>query len=128
MGLLNNLLGNATELNKNEITKEFDEILCPGEEIEKAFNIIRDKWVFTTQRLIIEDIQGVTGRKREYHSIPYRSITHFLIETAGSLDSDCEMKIWITGTPEPFEQEFSRGTNIKEIQRTLASHILMGNK
>lgn len=77
MGLLNNLLGNATELNKNEITKEFDEILCPGEEIEKAFNIIRDKWVFTTHRLIIEDIQGVTGRKREYHSIPYRSITHF---------------------------------------------------
>lgn len=126
MGLLNNLIGNATKLNKDSITKEFAEILCPGEEIESAYNIMRDKWIFTTHRLIIEDIQGVTGRKREYHSIPYKSITHFLIETSGTFDSDCEMKIWIASTTEPFTQEFSRGTNIKEIQRMLASHILMG--
>jgi hypothetical protein len=125
MGLLNHLLGNATQLDKEAIQKEFNDILCHGEEIESVFNIMRDKWVFTTHRLIIEDIQGVTGKKREYHSIPYKSITHFLIETAGSFDSDCEMKIWVSSTAEPFTQEFSRGTNIKEIQRTLASHVLM---
>ena len=125
MGLLNHLLGNATQLDKEAIQKEFNDILCHGEEIESVFNIMRDKWVFTTHRLIIEDIQGVTGKKREYHSIPYKSITHFLIETAGSFDSDCEMKIWVSSRAEPFTQEFSRGTNIKEIQRTLASHVLM---
>lgn len=111
-------------MSKESIQKEFNEILFPGEDIESVFNIMRDKWVFTTHRLIIEDIQGVTGKKREYHSIPYKSITHFLIETAGNFDSDCEMKIWISGTAQPFEQEFSRGTNIKEVQRMLASHIL----
>ena len=125
MGLLDHLLGNATQLDKETVQKEFNDILCPGEEIESVFNIMRDKWIFTTHRLIIEDIQGVTGKKREYHSIPYKSITHFLIETAGTLDDDCEMKIWISGTAEPFKQEFSRQTNIKEIQRTLASHVLM---
>ena len=125
MGLLDHLLGNATQLDKEAVQKEFDEILCAGEEIETVFNIMRDKWVFTTHRLIIEDIQGMTGKKREYHSVPYKSITHFLVETAGTLDDDCEMKIWISGTAEPFKQEFSRKTNIKEIQRTLASHVLM---
>ena len=124
MGLLDHLLGNATQLDKDAVQKEFNDILCAGEEIESVFNIMRDKWIFTTHRLIIEDIQGVTGKKREYHSIPYKSITHFLIETAGSFDNDSEMKIWISSTAEPFKQEFSRGTNIKEIQRTLASHVL----
>ena len=118
-------MGNATQLDKEAVQKEFDDILCAGEEIETVFNIMRDKWVFTTHRLIIEDIQGMTGKKREYHSVPYKSITHFLVETAGTLDDDCEMKIWISGTAEPFKQEFSRKTNIKEIQRTLASHVLM---
>ena len=126
MGLLNNLIGNATEVNLSELEKEFSEILYPGERIESAFRIMRDKWIFTTSRLIIEDIQGLTGKKREYHSIPYKSITHFLIETSGTFDSDCEMKIWISGTPEPFTQEFSRGTKIKEIQRMLAYHMLTG--
>ena len=126
MGLLDHLLGNATQLDKDAVQKEFNDILCAGEEIESVFNIMRDKWIFTTSRLIIEDIQGLTGKKREYHSIPYKSITHFLIETSGTFDSDCEMKIWISGTPEPFTQEFCRGTKIKEIQRMLAYHMLTG--
>ena len=125
MSLFDKLMGNATAVRVEDLAAEFSPILIQGEEIESAFVVGRDKWVFTTHRLIIEDIQGVTGKKREYHSIPYKSITHFLIETAGSFDSDCEMKIWVSSTAEPFTQEFSRGTNIKEIQRTLASHVLM---
>lgn len=126
MGFINNLLGNATEVDLNEINKEFSFILYPGEDIEAAYRIMRDKWVFTTTRLIIEDIQGLTGKKREYHSIPYKAITHFLIETAGTFDTDSEMKIWISGTPEPFAQEFSKGTDIKGIQQRLAFHVLTG--
>lgn len=70
MGFLNHLLGNATEVDLNEIKSEFDTILFDGEELISAYRIFRDKWVFTNKRLIMQDKQGVTGSKREYHSIP----------------------------------------------------------
>jgi hypothetical protein len=54
-------------------------------------------YVFTNKRLILIDKQGMTGRKVDYHSIPYRAITQFKIETAGHFDLDAELKIWISG-------------------------------
>ena len=107
-----------------ELQREFSEILAPGEEIDAAFKIFRDKWVFTTKRLILLNVQGLTGSKREYHSIPYSSINQFCIETAGTFDGDCEMKMWVKGSAQPLVKEFRRGTDIKGVQRTLASHIL----
>lgn len=124
MGLFNMIMGNATTLNPEEIQKEFSEILIDGEKIDSAFKVIRDKWVFTNLRLIILDVQGVTGSKRSYHSLPYSNITQFSIETAGTIDDDCELLVWVKGTSQPYKKEFSRGTNIKEIQRMLAKHVL----
>ena len=124
MSLLNNLFGNATEVDIEELRKEFGEILIPGEEIEAAFRIFRDKWVFTNKRLIMLDVQGVTGSKREYRSIPYRSIDQFSVETGGTFDDDCEMKLWIKGMHEPLKKEFKRNVDVKALQRMLAKHIL----
>ena len=116
--------GSPTEVNLNDIRQEFEPILIPGEELETAFRIFRDKWLFTTQRLIMLDVQGVTGGKREYHSIPYKSINHFSVETAGTFDDDCEMKIWIKGMHEPIKKEFKRDINVKELSRVLADHVM----
>lgn len=124
MSLLNNLFGNATEVDIEELRKEFGEILIDGEEIEAAFRIFRDKWVFTNKRLIMLDVQGVTGSKREYRSIPYRSIDQFSVETGGTFDDDCEMKLWIKGMHEPLKKEFKRNVDVKALQRMLAKHIL----
>lgn len=124
MGLINQMFGNACEIKLNKIQDEYSSILSEGEFLESAYKIFRDKWVFTNKRLIMEDVQGVTGSKRQYHSIPYKSIVHFSIETAGTFDGDCEMKIWVSGTPHPFEKEFKRGTDIKGIQQALAAHVL----
>ena len=124
MSLLNNLLGNATEVDIEELRKEFGEILINGEDIEAAFRIFRDKWVFTNMRLIMLDVQGVTGSKREYRSIPYRSIDQFSVETGGTFDDDCEMKLWIRGMHEPLKKEFKRNIDVKALQRMLAKHIL----
>ena len=124
MGLINMILGNASEVDLNEIQKEFADILIDGEQLEKAFCVIRDKWVFTNKRLILLDVQGVTGSKRDYMSIPYKNIAYFCIETAGTLDDDCEMKIFIKGTSTFVQKEFSRRTDIKSLQKLLASHIL----
>lgn len=123
MSLLSNLLGNATEVNRSELEKEFSAILFETEIIESAFKIFRDKWVFTNKRLIMLDVQGITGSKKEYHSIPYKSITHFLIETAGTLDMDCEIELWISGYNKPFKKELKKGIDVIKLQRTLAGYI-----
>jgi len=124
MGFFNNLLGNATEVNLEEIRKEFDPILLPDEELETAFRIFRDKWVFTSMRLIMLDVQGVSGVKREYHSIPYKSIVHFSVETAGTFDADCEMKLWVRGMNEPIKKEFMRDVDVKGLSKVLANHVM----
>lgn len=124
MGILDTILGNASEMDAASLQKEYDPLLCDGEFIEKAFKLIRDKWVFTNKRLIIQDVQGVTGKKKEYMSIPYRSIERFSVETAGTFDMDADMKLWIRGEEEPLEQNFGKSSNIIEVQRILAAHTL----
>ena len=122
MGLLSNLMGNASEVDPKELENEFSDILSDQEKIEAAFKIFRDKWVFTNKRLII-GCAGMTGKKKEYHSVPYKSITHFLVETAGSFDADCEIKIWISGNPTPLEKELKKGIDVIGLQKILANYI-----
>lgn len=124
MGLFSGLLGNASEVDAQEIEKKLEMILTETEQIQKAFKLIRDLFVFTDKRLILVDKQGVTGKKVEYHSIPYKSITHFSIESAGHFDLDSELKIWISGTHEPISKEFKRDKNIYDVQRMLAKYII----
>lgn len=124
MGIFNSLMGNASEVNIENLKKEYENILAPSERIEKAYKLIRDLFIFTNKRLILVDKQGVTGKKTEYHSIPYRSITHFSIETAGHFDLDAELKIWISGTALPIEKQFNSSLNVYELQRVLAEYCL----
>ncbi|MCU0484556.1 MAG: PH domain-containing protein [Anaerolineales bacterium] len=122
--MLNGIFGNASEINIKEVQKDLDAILVTGEQVVKGFRIIRDLFIFTDKRLILIDKQGVTGRKAEYHSIPYKSISHFSVETAGTFDMDAEMKIYISGNMTPIEREFKRGADIQGVQKTLAQFIL----
>lgn len=124
MGIFNGLMGNASEVNLESIRKEYSNILSSTERIEKAYKLIRDMFIFTDKRLILVDKQGVTGKKTEYHSIPYRSITHFSIETSGHFDLDAELKIWISGTALPIEKQFNSSLNVYELQRVLAEYCL----
>lgn len=77
--------------------------------MEAAFKLFRDMMVFTEKRLILVDKQGMTGKKTEYHSIPYKSISHYSIETAGTFDLDAELKIWISSAEEPLvDKQFKK--------------------
>lgn len=122
--MLSGFFGNATEVDTTNVENEIGPILVPGEQIVQAYRLIRDLYVFTEKRLILIDKQGLTGKKVEYHSIPYRSITHFSVETGGRFDLDAELKIWISGTSTPIEKEFRKGSNIIGVQRTLAEYVL----
>ena len=124
MGLLDGMMGNASEIEVSEIQTDFSQVLSEGERIEKAYRLLRDLFVFTNKRLILVDKQGLTGNKVEYHSLPYKSITHFSVETAGHFDLDAELKIWISGNPLPIQKRFNKNLNIYEVQSVLAGYVL----
>jgi hypothetical protein len=123
MGLLDGLLGNASEIDTQAAHTEFAQMLTPGEQIEKAYQLIRDSFLFTNKRLILVDIQGLTGAKVDYHSIPYRSILHFNVESAGHLDLDAELKLHLSGGA-VVAKRFNKKLNIYEVQSVLASYVL----
>lgn len=122
MSLLNALMGNASTANKEEVAKELEQILADNEEVNAAFKLIRDLIVFTDKRMILVDKQGITGKKIEYHSVLYKSISHFSVETAGRFDYDAELKIWISGADTPaISKQFKKDNSIYDIQKILAT-------
>ncbi len=126
MGLIGGLLGNASELKVDgaKLDKLFSEILVEEETIEKAYQLIRDLFVFTSKRLILVDKQGVTGKKIEFLSIPYSKITKFSKESAGHFDLDAELKIWVGSESTPIAKEFNRSVNINEVYAVLSKYVL----
>ena len=122
MGLMDGLLGNASELSIAQAESEIGQLLDEGERIKLAYKLVRDMFCLTDRRLILIDKQGLTGRKIEYHSIPYKSISHFAIETTGHFDLDAEMKIWISSATEPIQRQFSRKVDVYKAQRILARY------
>jgi len=122
MGLFDALLGNASAVNNVEVKKELNMILADSEEVEAAFKLVRDVIVFTKTRLILVDKQGITGKKVEYHSVPFKSISHFSVETAGTFDMDAELKIWISSSETPqIQKQFRKDQAIYDIQKILAT-------
>ncbi len=77
------------------IPNDVTELLLDGEQAVAAFKTFRDSAIFTTKRLIVRDAQGMTGKKVEVYSLPYRSINMWSSENAGRLlDSNSELEMW----------------------------------
>lgn len=124
MGIFNAILGNASEANQQDVEKEFRPLLIEGEVIEGAFRLIKDMFVFTNKRLILAEKQLV-GTKVEYMSIPYSSIKKFSKESAGIMDLDAELKIWLSYEDIPIKKQFGKGgENINQVYKILSTYIL----
>ena len=123
MSLFNALLGNAHAVDVNDIAKDYLQLLAPGEKPLRGYKLVRDVFIFTDKRLLMIDKQGLTGRKIDYHSIPYRSISHYSVETAGHFDLDAELKIWVAGSDAPITKTFSKAVNIYEVQAVLTEAV-----
>ena len=123
MGFLDGLLGHGSDLGPREVDEQMAGILVEGEAVRVAFKVIRDLFVFTDRRLILVDRQGLTGRKVSYLTVPYRAITSFAVETAGTFDFDSELKIWVSGRPDPIERTLGRGSNVLGIQQAIAASL-----
>lgn len=125
MGLFSTLLGNAGVTKTDELNNEFGSLLTENENIEIGFKLFRDVFIFTNKRLILVDKQGLTGKKIDYLSVVYKSISRFSIETAGHFDLDAELKIWISSETNPsISKKFNKQVNIYDVQKVLAKHVL----
>lgn len=125
MSLLNKLIGNAATISKEDLDKKYGRLLTDSEEIELGFSLLRDIFMFTNKRLILIDVQGLTGKKQEYLSLPYRHISRFSLETAGTFDLDAELKIWISSENEPsVSKRFNKSIDIYAVQRYLAEKVI----
>ncbi|NTA10323.1 PH domain-containing protein [Agrobacterium tumefaciens] len=124
MGLFDGILGHGTTVDPRELEKRLSGVLIDGEQPKLAFKLIRDFFVFTQHRVILVDIQGITGSKVDYMSIPYKAVTRFSVETAGTFDLDAELKIWVSGSSQPITKTLKKGTDVRGIQRALATGIL----
>jgi hypothetical protein len=125
MGFLSGIFGNATEADAAQIQTKFKDIFIPEEKVQAAFVLVRDTFIFTDKRLVLVDLQGTSGKKVDYLSVPYKSIKYFSVETAGTFDRDAELKIWVSDSHTPtISKQISKGIDIVSLQRTLAYFVL----
>ena len=61
-------------VNDSAYSSAITAMLVPGEQIIGTYKAIRDGVVFTTKRIIAINIQGITGKKADYTSLPYSKI------------------------------------------------------
>ena len=106
---------------------EFSQLLAPmfvpDEQIIQSFKGIRDGVVFTTKRIIAINIQGITGKKKEFTTLPYKKIQAMSVETAGMFDLDCELDLWFSGLGK-VRFEFATEANICYICQIISAYLL----
>jgi hypothetical protein len=124
MGIFSGLIGNAAETDIDDVKKDYGKLLGKNEQVIQAYKWVRDLLIFTDYRLILVDIQGATGKKVDYHSIPYKSIRHFAVESTGHFDLEAELKIWVAGLgAEPLVYTFSKDADVYRVQALLAECV-----
>lgn len=103
--------------------KEVEQLLIPGEIIIGSYKGIRDSVTFTNKRVIAVNVQGMTGKKKDYTSLPYSKIQAFSVETSGVLDMDSELELWFSSVG-LVKFEFTGNSDIVRIGQAIGTFIL----
>ena len=109
----------------DDATKKVADMLIDGESVFAAFKTVRDQVIFTNKRVIAINVQGLTGKKADYTSLPYSNIQSFSVETAGVLDLDTEMVLWFAELGVVTFQ-FTAWFDIKTFNKLLGAYVLQG--
>lgn len=98
-------------------------MLVDGESIVGTFKAIRDGVVFTNKRIFVINIQGITGKKVDYTSLPYSKIQAYSVETAGVIDLDSELELWFSGLGK-IKLEFVARADVGKICKMISERVL----
>lgn len=114
---------NLDEIPEKDIRREVYSFLVPDEKVIQAFQTIRDQVIFTNRRIIVVNVQGITGRKVSYFSYLYSKISSFGVETSGVLDIDSELKVsFMSGAV--LQLDFKSQVDVRRIFGYLSANIL----
>ena len=114
---------NLKSMDVNDINKHVFELLVPSEQAVMAFKTVRDQVIFTTKRIIVVNVQGITGKKTSYISYPYAKIQYFGIETAGVLDIDSELILAFSDQAQ-LSFDFKSNIDIRKLNSVIGQYIL----
>lgn len=120
-----NSVFNLKPITTGEIRPEVSKLLIPGEEIISAYKTVRDQMIFTNKRVISVDVQGITGKRVSYSSLPYSKVQFFGVQTPGLIEIIPDSELMLTfasGYTATFE--FKGNTNILELSQILSKYIL----
>lgn len=112
-----------SETNSPDLQARITELLIEQENIISIFKGIRDFVAFTNKRVIAVNVQGITGKKVDFTSLPYSKITAYSVETAGHFDLDAELDLWFSGLGK-VRFEFKGHVDIKHINKIISSYAL----
>jgi hypothetical protein len=107
----------------NEYASRVSELLVTGEDVVGSFKAMRDGVVFTNKRIIAVNVQGITGSKKDFTSLPYSKVIAFSVETSGTFDLDAELDLWFSGLGK-VRFAFTGRTNVVEISKLIAGYVL----
>lgn len=112
-----------SKTNTEAVMHDITPLLIPSEDVIGAYKSMRDYVVFTDKRIISVNVQGVTGKKKDFTSLPYSKIQAFSIETAGVFDMDSELEMYFSSLGK-VKFEFSGSSDIVKIGQFISSFIL----
>ncbi|MBS5387207.1 MAG: PH domain-containing protein [Clostridiales bacterium] len=111
------------QIDPSSVLKDVQPLLIEQEQIIGAYKAIRDYCIFTNKRLIAVNVQGVTGKKKDFSSLPYSKVVAYSVETAGVFDLDSELELYFSGLGK-VKFEFTGSSNIVQIGQTISRYIL----
>lgn len=114
---------NLKQIDLGSVRKEVFDFLVADEDLIQAFETIRDQVIFTTKRILVINVQGITGKKKSYISYPYSKVQYFGIETAGVLDIDSEL-ILAFNDGSKLSFDFRSNVDIIKISKCIAQFVL----
>lgn len=103
-------------------TQDIMAMLIQGEQVYAAFKTVRDIAAFTSHRLIVRDSQGISGKKIETYSLPWKSVNMWSIENAGTLDFNSEVELWTRAGH--VKINLKKGADINRINGLLSAFVL----
>lgn len=107
----------------NAIPDDLKALLITGEGVIGHYVGARDYVVFTNKRIIAVNVQGMTGKKKDFTSLPYSKIHVFSVETAGGFDRDSELELYYSGAGK-VKFEFSGTSDIVAIGKQISEFVL----
>ncbi len=118
--------GSIIKLNVTNETgpaQDVQPLLVKNETIIRTYKSVRDYVMFTNKRIIAVNVQGITGKKKDFTSLPYSRIQVFSIETSGHFDLDSELELYFSSIGK-IKFEFVGNCNIADIGKIIGTFVL----